>query len=73
MNVNDKLDTKRSIGRNNMNVLEKDWDCNTMGHYELLSACCGASADEHAEDFCGACHEFIGIWICTECDKEIES
>ncbi len=53
------------------NVLEKDWDCNTMGHYELLSACCGASADEHAEGFCGSCHEFIGLWICTECDKEI--
>lgn len=68
MNVNDKVD-----GSYNMNVLEKDWDCNTMGHYELLSVCCGASADEHAEGFCGACHEFIGIWICTECDKEIES
>jgi len=55
-----------------VNILEKDWDCKTMGHYELLSACCGRSADEHSENFCSGCNEAIGLWICNECDMEIE-
>ena len=55
-----------------VNTLEKDWDCNTMGHYELLSACCGRDADEHSENFCSGCNEAIGLWICSECDKEVE-
>ena len=39
---------------------------------EWVSVCCGTSANEYAEEFCGACGEATGF-ECIECERPQET